>query len=81
MLPISQVYDIALIKTTTATQAVAGSDVTFDVVVTNQGTLDAADLTITDYLPAGTTLSSADTVWTYDAVNNTATTTVDDLDK
>ncbi|MBK8846371.1 MAG: DUF11 domain-containing protein [Bacteroidetes bacterium] len=48
---------------------VPGSDVTFTLTVYNQGTLDASNIQITDYIPTGMSLNDAD--WT--ASGNTAT--------
>jgi len=58
---IAQVYDLALIKEeVTAGPYSPGDDVTFSITVCNQGTLDAANVEITDNIPAGLTLSGAD---------------------
>jgi uncharacterized repeat protein (TIGR01451 family) len=37
-----------------------GSDVTFTITVTNQGNVDATDISLVDYIPAGLTLNDAD---------------------
>jgi uncharacterized repeat protein (TIGR01451 family) len=59
---ITQVYDLALIKTeVTSSPYSPGDDVTFQITVCNQGTLDAANVEITDNIPTGLTLSGADT--------------------
>ena len=71
-------YDLALTKVYTsdsfgnATDSYIqnGSDVTFTIEVTNQGTLDANNFAVTDYLPAGFALNDAN--WT-DNGNGTAT--------
>ena len=73
-----QVYDLALTKVyasdsfgnATDGQIEVGSDVTFTIEVTNQGTIDANSFEVTDYLPPGFTLSDAN--WT-DNGNGTAT--------
>ncbi len=58
---IGQVYDLALSKDiVTPGPYTAGQDVTFSITVCNEGTLDAANITITDNLPLGLTLSTAD---------------------
>ena len=44
----------------------AGETVTFDILVENQGTFDAENVTITDYFPMGLTL--ADAAWTNDGM-------------
>jgi len=72
------VFDLALAKTTTATSvapAVApGADVTYTLEVINQGTADANNIALVDYIPAGWTLSAADPLWT--AAGATATYTL-----
>jgi uncharacterized repeat protein (TIGR01451 family) len=56
--------DLSIAKTGPAT-VVAGSNVSYSVVVTNVGPSDAAGLTVTDTLPAGVTFgSAAGTGWT-----------------
>jgi len=42
---------------------VPGNNATFTIEITNQGTVTAEELTITDYLPAGLTLA-AGSDWT-----------------
>ena len=72
-------YDLALQKVYTSdnfantTDGIIenGSDVTFTITVTNQGTIDATTFTVTDYLPAGFTLNDA--AWT----DNGATASID----
>jgi len=54
------VFDLALTKTTTATAVAPGDDVTYTITVFNQGTVDAANILLTDYIPAGMTLNDAD---------------------
>ncbi len=57
---VGQVYDLALIKeVVTPGPYVAGQDVTYEITVCNQGTLDANSIEITDNIPAGMTLSTA----------------------
>ncbi len=71
-------YDLALTKAytsdtfgpTTDGLVENGSDVTFTIEVTNQGTLDATTFEVTDYLPAGFILNDA--AWT-DNGDGTAT--------
>jgi len=51
-----QVYDLALRKTLSATTQgtfVNGDRVVFDILIENQGNVDASQITITDYIPAG----------------------------
>ena len=58
---VGQIYDLALIKETlTPGPFVPGDDVTFEITVCNQGTLNAANIQIADNIPAGLTLSLAD---------------------
>ena len=76
-------YDLALTKVYTsdtsldgnATDGViaAGDDITFTITVINQGTVDAANIEVTDFLPAGLVLN--DPAWT-DNGDGTATTTI-----
>ncbi|MBK8846372.1 MAG: DUF11 domain-containing protein [Bacteroidetes bacterium] len=67
---VTQTYDLALTKVlSSAGPFVPGSDVTFTLTVYNQGTLDASNIQITDYIPTGMSLNDAD--WT--ASGNTAT--------
>ena len=62
---IEQVFDLALIKTvnTTATPGpyTQGSQVTFTIEVINQGTVDAFNIQLSDYIPQGLIL--ADSNW------------------
>ncbi len=54
------VFDLALAKTlsdTTPGPFRPGDIVTFDILVTNQGDIDANDIEVTDYIPAGLTLT------------------------
>jgi len=56
------VFDLSLIKELTSAGPFSpGDDVTFTITVTNQGTVDATSFEITDYIPAGMTLSPNDT--------------------
>ena len=59
------VFDLALIKTLAEGQTSSvtpGSNVTFTITVTNQGTIDATDIQINDYTPTGLILNDSD--WT-----------------
>ena len=66
---IEQTFDLALTKTLNAagtdSPLVPGGTVTFNITVYNQGTVDAYDITLNDYIPVGLTL--ADTDWTHNA--------------
>ncbi len=60
---VEQVFDLALNKTfnsSSATPIVPGSTVTYNITVYNQGTLDAYDVEINDYIPTGLTLTDSD---------------------
>ena len=62
---IGQIFDLALIKTinaATPSPYSPGDMVTFDVTVINQGTLDAFNVNVSDYVPADLILS--DPAWT-----------------
>ena len=56
-----EVFDLALRKTINTTQTdnplVAGRFVTFDIEVFNQGTINAQQIEIIDYIPTGLTLA------------------------
>jgi len=59
------VFDLALVKVldpATPLPVFAGDDVTFIISVLNQGTVDAYNVDVIDYLPSGYTLNDAD--WT-----------------
>ena len=56
------IFDLALTKALSAGQPQsvdAGDDVSFDIVVTNQGTVDAYNVLVNDYVAAGYTFSAA----------------------
>ncbi len=75
---IDQTFDLALTKSlnnSTVLPIYPGGTVTFDIEVTNQGTLDATDIEITDYIPAEFIL--ADGNWSQSG--NLATTTIASL--
>jgi len=59
-------FDVSLTKTATSTPTAYGQDVTFDIVVRNEGVQFAHDITIVDYLPCGMTFSSS-IGWTMNA--------------
>ena len=65
-------FDLALRKTvnsTSETNLEAGEIVIFDIAVINQGSVDAANVVITDYIPAA--LELADSSWTLSGSNAT----------
>ncbi|MBK8847536.1 MAG: DUF11 domain-containing protein [Bacteroidetes bacterium] len=56
-------FDLALTKVVSSSAPyIPGSDVTFTITVTNQGTLEGTNIQITDYIPTGMSLNDAD--WT-----------------
>jgi len=68
-------FDLALVKTLAAGQNAtvqAGDQVTFEITVYNQGGVDAANVSVADYIPAGLSLNDSD--WTL--AGNLATTTL-----
>ncbi|RDB02255.1 DUF11 domain-containing protein, partial [Runella aurantiaca] len=69
---VQPVFDLALRKTLAVGQSasvVAGSTVTFTITVFNQGNVDATNIQVTDYIPAGLTLNDAN----WSVVGSTAT--------
>jgi uncharacterized repeat protein (TIGR01451 family) len=73
---ITQVYDLALRKVLSgAGPFMPGDDATFTIMVYNQGTIDAANIEITDYIPSYLSLSTADTNgWTGGPTGNVTNT-------
>src|SRR5690606_36372358 len=57
--PVIQSADLSLTKTVNNTTPLVGSQVTFEVVVTNAGPQDVTDVEATDLLPTGYTFVSA----------------------
>nr|MBK9652321.1 DUF11 domain-containing protein [Bacteroidota bacterium] len=63
MIDVKQTYDLALTKVlSSAGPFVPGDNVTFTLSVFNQGTLDATNIQVSDYIPSGMTLNDAN--WT-----------------
>ena len=59
---IASIFDLALTKSLSAGQSQyigPGDDVSFDIIVSNQGTVDAYSVLINDYVPAGYTFDTA----------------------
>src|SRR5690606_22021085 len=56
--PVAQSADLSLTKTVNSPTPLVGSQVTFEVVVTNAGPQDAAGVEVTDLLPIGYTYNS-----------------------
>ncbi|PSL23074.1 putative repeat protein (TIGR01451 family), partial [Chitinophaga ginsengisoli] len=50
--------DVAIVKTTTATDYTPGQDVVYTITVTNNGPSDAKNVNVSDIAPAGTTISA-----------------------
>ena len=62
-----QTFDLALKKvlsSTTSGPFTPGSTVSYDITIYNQGTIDASNVNITDYVPNGMTLVNPGTTWT-----------------
>ena len=57
--PIPMEYDLALIKTADPLEVEEGGTVTFTITVANQGSLDAHDFTVVDFIPGGMSFVSA----------------------
>ncbi len=58
-----EVFDLALVKTLSAGQesiVSTGDDVTYTISIFNQGTIDAFDVHVVDYIPIGMTLSDSE---------------------
>jgi uncharacterized repeat protein (TIGR01451 family) len=77
--------DLAITKTDDADPVTAGTDLTYTMVVTDNGPSDASGVTLSDPLPAGTSFVSADNggvesggtvTWTVGSVANGASSTV-----
>ncbi|NNL91310.1 MAG: HYR domain-containing protein, partial [Saprospiraceae bacterium] len=66
-------YDLAIRKTTLETAIVYGDTAIFQIEILNQGTLDAANVAITDYLPCGFKfLPTENPDWTFDLITEFA---------
>ena len=77
-IPVDQIFDLALIQTLSAPGPFGpGDSVTFDILLINQGTLDATDIELTDYIPDGLIL--ADPAWEQQLDIATIITLVDTL--
>jgi uncharacterized repeat protein (TIGR01451 family) len=64
LLNITQTFDLALRKVRTSDpKVVPGYDVTYEIEVINQGTLTATNVQVSDYIPAGMTISPVETNW------------------
>ncbi|WP_188771078.1 Ig-like domain-containing protein, partial [Emticicia aquatilis] len=64
LLNITQTFDLALRKVRTSDpKVVPGYDVTYEIEVINQGTITATNVQVSDYIPAGMTISPVETNW------------------
>ena len=59
---VGQEFNLALAKSTDSTTVSLGDLITYQITVSNEGTLDAYNINITDHVPAGMTLVDSD--WT-----------------
>ncbi len=69
--PLGQVFDLALMKTLApgqSTDVAVGDVVSYEITVYNQGTLDAYNIQVVDYLPEG--MMSVDPDWSTSGFNN-----------
>ncbi len=77
---INREADLAISKTRTPAVVIAGEDITYTIVVTNNGLSDASSVQVTDPLPGGVTFGSANsTVGTCSEAAGTVTCDVGDL--
>mgnify|MGYP006269710195 CR=1 FL=1 len=75
---VTQTFDLALVKTEVSTGPYipgndAEDDVTFSITVHNQGTLDATNIEVTDYIPTGLNFTSVNTTATWSGTLGTIT--------
>ena len=76
------IFDLASTKTVDPGQdIVLGAEVNYTITVYNQGNINAQNVEVIDYLPAGIEFAPSNdaTVWTYDAAANTATGLITDV--
>ncbi|RED26821.1 putative repeat protein (TIGR01451 family)/gliding motility-associated-like protein [Flavobacterium cutihirudinis] len=84
--PIQPAADLSLTKTVSNPTPLVGSFVTFQIITTNSGPQDAANVTVTDLLPSGYTYSSFNAtsgtydsttgIWSLDILKNTESETL-----
>ncbi|WP_216650057.1 SdrD B-like domain-containing protein, partial [Lewinella sp. W8] len=77
------IFDLALTKVVSAPatgMVMPGDAVTFTITVENQGMVDATDVVITDYIPAGLSYNVASNGLGWTDNGATASTTIDNLD-
>ncbi|TDP03209.1 PKD domain-containing protein [Flavobacterium sp. 245] len=84
--PIQPSADLSLTKTVSNPTPLVGSFVTFQIITTNNGPQDAANVTVTDLLPSGYTFSnfnatsgtydSSTGIWSLDILKNTESETL-----
>ncbi|WP_180326556.1 isopeptide-forming domain-containing fimbrial protein [Raoultibacter phocaeensis] len=70
---------ISVLKTTSATEAAPGAQIPYTITVRNTGDGDAANLKVTDTLPASLTYVSSSPAGVHDSGANTVTWTIDAL--
>ena len=75
------IFDLALAKTTDATGPFKyGEQITFDITIFNQGTVDATNISIAEYLPCGFKyLDVNDGDWNYDVTTGEITALITDV--
>ncbi|MEZ5030635.1 MAG: gliding motility-associated C-terminal domain-containing protein [Saprospiraceae bacterium] len=73
---LKQIFDLALIKQTAASTVKPGDNVPFTITVTNQGSQDAHDVDITDYVPSGFLFNAGDNPQWTDNGNGTISATI-----
>jgi gliding motility-associated-like protein/uncharacterized repeat protein (TIGR01451 family) len=73
--------DVSVVKSTTAVSYTPGEDVTYTIVVSNNGPSDAQNVRVQDTAPAGTTISAWTAVVTNGTVALPATSGTGDLDQ
>jgi uncharacterized repeat protein (TIGR01451 family) len=66
---VDPLIDLTLIKSVSAPSAAVGSDVTWTLVLSNDGPSDASGVTVTDVLPAGLTHVSDTSAGAYDPIS------------
>jgi uncharacterized repeat protein (TIGR01451 family) len=71
--------DVSISKTANASNFAFGSTITYTIVATNAGAVDAANTVVTDVLPAGTTFTSASSTQGSCAGTTTVTCTIGTL--
>ncbi len=76
--PMTQEIDLTIAKVGTPDPVTAGETLTYTLMITNNGSLEATSITVTDSLPAGVTYGSASPGCSHSG--DTVTCTLDTLD-